>query len=308
MTRWPRIVCFVLVVFLPNVAAWADDSESIRNVATNSIGMKLALIPAGEFKMGSLQTVISLDGAYAGSSISSDKDEHRIHRVRITQPFYLGVYEVTCQEFRTVTGRIPTPVAFTRARTKDDMRRPLTYTTWYDAVHFCNLLSEREGWSPSIGYLVPKSTRCPMTFIRQMSSFWAARDIGCQRRQNGVRLPAPEARQYGISEIPLIAWPNTLGIAVIRGTGFIQWVKRRQMPGGFTTCTEGAWEWCNDRYSKDYYRLSALSDPKGPESGTAFVLRGGSYQSGLINIRSSNRDHQSRAKASTHGFRVARTP
>ena len=293
-----------------NVAAWADDSESIRNVATNSIGMKLALIPAGEFKMGSLQTVISLDGAYAGSSISSDKDEHPIHRVRITQPFYLGVYEVTCQEFRTVTGRIPTPVAFTRARTKDDMRRPLTYTTWYDAVHFCNLLSEREGSGALLS--ISRAEIDSMSHdlysadvVILAGSLW---DIGCQRRQNGSMLAWPEARQYGISEIPLIAWPNTLGIAVIRGTGFIQWVKRRQMPGGLHDMYGSAWEWCNDRYSKDYYRLSALSDPKGPESGTAFVLRGGSYQSGLINIRSSNRNHQSRAKASTHGFRVARTP
>src|SRR5262249_1018949 len=54
---------------------------------TNSIGMKLILIRAGEFLMG------SPDG-------DGDDDEHPQHRVRITQPFYLGVHEVTRGQFR----------------------------------------------------------------------------------------------------------------------------------------------------------------------------------------------------------------
>ena len=53
-------------------------------VITNSIGMKLALIPAGEFLMGSLDSV--------GHGSMNVKPQHR---VRITQPFYLGVYEQT---------------------------------------------------------------------------------------------------------------------------------------------------------------------------------------------------------------------
>src|SRR5262249_14669001 len=55
----------------------------------NSIGMKLKLIPAGEFLMGSSHT----------DSGPSD-DEEPPHRVRITQPFYLGIHQVTRGQFR----------------------------------------------------------------------------------------------------------------------------------------------------------------------------------------------------------------
>ena len=35
------------------------------------------------------------------------------------------------------------------------------------------------------------------------------------------------------------------------------------------------WEWCSDWFNSGYYALSAATDPRGPEQGTARVLRGG---------------------------------
>ena len=60
-------------------AEYLDNSEMV----TNSIGMKLVLIPAGEFLMGSPE-----------DEEGRDKDELQ-HRIRITKPFYLGQTEVT---------------------------------------------------------------------------------------------------------------------------------------------------------------------------------------------------------------------
>ena len=57
---------------------------------TNSIGMKLVLIPAGEFLMGSPD----------GDDQAAGDDEKPQHRVRITRPFYLGATEVTRGQFR----------------------------------------------------------------------------------------------------------------------------------------------------------------------------------------------------------------
>ncbi len=37
------------------------------------------------------------------------------------------------------------------------------------------------------------------------------------------------------------------------------------------------WEWCADWWSSDYYANSPRDEPRGPESGSARVLRGGSY-------------------------------
>ena len=73
---------------------------------TNSIGMKLTLIPSGEFKMGSGEsaeaTAAFFNKTYGEDRLTADsfKDEHPQHRVRITKPFYLGTYHVTRGQFR----------------------------------------------------------------------------------------------------------------------------------------------------------------------------------------------------------------
>src|SRR5262249_47320604 len=67
----------------------AQDAARAPRVLTNSIGVKLARIPAGEFLMGSPPGDDQAEG-----------DEKPQHRVRITRPFYLGVTEVTRGQFR----------------------------------------------------------------------------------------------------------------------------------------------------------------------------------------------------------------
>ncbi len=42
------------------------------------------------------------------------------------------------------------------------------------------------------------------------------------------------------------------------------------------------WEWVADRYSEDYYSQSPSKNPKGPEKGTLWVIRGGSWHSGAM--------------------------
>src|SRR5262249_25763603 len=61
-------------------------------VITNSIGMKLAYIPAGKFRMGSPPG-------------EAERDDSEVpHEVTISRPFYMGVYEVTQGEFNKVMG------------------------------------------------------------------------------------------------------------------------------------------------------------------------------------------------------------
>ena len=93
---------------------------------TNSIGMKLVLIPAGEFLMGS-----------PDSDKDAQADEKPQHRVRITRPFYLGATEVTQGQYRAVTGQSPS-----HFKGSDDL--PVEQVSWEDAIAFCDKLSELE--------------------------------------------------------------------------------------------------------------------------------------------------------------------
>jgi len=94
-------------------------------VITNSMGMKLVLIPTGEFLMGSPDGDPS---AFAG--------EQPQHGVRITKPFYLGVTAVTQEQYEGVMGTNP-------SRFKG-AQLPVEDVSWDDAVAFCRKLGSQE--------------------------------------------------------------------------------------------------------------------------------------------------------------------
>jgi formylglycine-generating enzyme required for sulfatase activity len=109
---------------------------------TNAIGMKLVLIPAGEFLMGS-----------ADSDKNALADEKPQHGVRITQSFYLAATEVTQGEYEMVMGRNPSKFSaqgdYRKAVAGEDtLRHPVENVSWNEAREFCNKLSAREGLKP----------------------------------------------------------------------------------------------------------------------------------------------------------------
>ena len=109
------ILSIVLLVVAP---ALGQQSKEI----TNSIGMKLVLIPAGTFTMGSPVGEVGR------------KDDETPHEVTISKSFYLGSHEVTQGEYDKVMGNNPS--AFKGAK------NPVEKVSWEDAVSFCKRLSE----------------------------------------------------------------------------------------------------------------------------------------------------------------------
>ena len=84
---------------------------------TNSVGIKLKLIPTGTFTMG---------------DVTGGTDE-RPHQVMLTKAFYIGVYEVTNAQWKRVVGRVPSMWQ------EDD--HPVERVSWDDAIQFCRNLS-----------------------------------------------------------------------------------------------------------------------------------------------------------------------
>ncbi|MFT5327608.1 MAG: sulfatase activating formylglycine-generating enzyme, partial [Planctomycetaceae bacterium] len=105
-------------------------SASQPGVAANSIGMKLKLIPAGEFLMGS-----------PSGQLNRQANEHS-HVVRITKPFYLQTTEVTQRQWQSVMGTEPWSG---QALIKTGSSFPATFVSWDDAMEFCRKLSVAEG-------------------------------------------------------------------------------------------------------------------------------------------------------------------
>src|SRR5262245_58422092 len=105
---------------------------------TNSLGMRLALIPPGRCRMGSPE----------------DEDDHGsdevAHEVRITRPFYLGVFSVTQAQFQAVMGVNRSHCSAGKAgralvKGLDTRDFPAEMVSWEDAVAFCERLSKRDG-------------------------------------------------------------------------------------------------------------------------------------------------------------------
>src|SRR5262249_35903129 len=94
----------------------------------NSIGMKLRLIQAGEFTMGTPET-----------EQGHSRDEEQ-HKVKITHPFYMGAYEVTQEQFQWVMGYNPSRFTAAKGGGPDF---PVEPVTWEQAQAFCKKLSER---------------------------------------------------------------------------------------------------------------------------------------------------------------------
>ena len=95
-----------------------------RKEITNDIGMRLVLLPVGDFSMGESESQYAFD------------DERPRHRVSMATPFYMGKYEVTQKEYVAVMGR---NLSFFRSE-----NRPVESVSWNDAREFCRKLGVLE--------------------------------------------------------------------------------------------------------------------------------------------------------------------
>src|SRR5438132_8977183 len=101
-------------------------AETRDQMITNAIGMKLTLIPAGKFLMGS-----------PTDEAERDADEGQ-HEVVITKPFYMGVHEVTQREYERGLGK---NVSVFNPKSGGSLDHPVEQVLWGEAVEFCKKLS-----------------------------------------------------------------------------------------------------------------------------------------------------------------------
>lgn len=102
--------------------------EYHQNSFVNSIGMKLKWIESGTFIMGSLE---------------GSEDELPVHLVTISKPFYMGVYEVTQEQWKQIMGKNHSEF--------EDGRWPVENVSWNEVQKFIKKLSEKE----NIQYRLP---------------------------------------------------------------------------------------------------------------------------------------------------------
>ena len=137
----PLLAALISFALLSGAPAPVYKHRDPPKTITNSIGMKLAHIPAGKFLMGSPE-----------SEKRRLAHEGPAHEVRIAKAFYLGTYEVTQGEYEKVMGKNPSWFSATGGG-KDKVtglktdRFPVENVAHDDAVKFCERVTAlKEGF------------------------------------------------------------------------------------------------------------------------------------------------------------------
>lgn len=274
--------------------AWAEYLK-IDVVSTNKLGMQFALIPPGEYLMGSsaadVAAVMAAVTPDSGFKVEYAQDEQPPHRVRITQPFQLGVYEVTQHEWQDVMGTQPSHFSKSGNGKEavsgwDTSRFPVENVSWENATEFCRKLSSREG----VMYRLPAEAEWEYACRAGTTSAFHFGNVS-----NGAQANVYSNYPYGTTtKGPYLERTSRAGSYGANSFGL------HDMHGN-------VWEWCRDGYDAKFYGRTRTDDPENGHSVEFRVLRGGAWNLNSWFSRSADRYGRSTVhRLPSYGLRVCR--
>jgi len=274
--------------------SWGIPKELTLDLS-NKVTMKLVLIPAGKFMMGSPneeQVRFRKDAIVAGLPAGDWFKDETQHELTISKPFYMGVTHVTVDQFaafvkdsgyKTDAEKDGWSIGFEIKDGKIVLKRvegcswrnpsfdqkgdhPVVQVSWNDAKAFCEWLSKKSGKTVVLPteaqweYACRAGTKTayPWGDDPNAGKGWA----NCADQSLKKKLPnAPDEWKF-------FSWDD--GFVFTSPAGSF-----KANAFGLYDMTGNARQWCQDRYG-DYER-GAATDPTGADAGSLRVLRGGSW-------------------------------
>ena len=292
--------CFSLVL-VAGCSNEEGESPVLTLTLAPGVTMNLVRIEAGKFTMGSPDT-----------EKDRSKDEGPQHQVTISRPFYIGATEVTRGQFAAFVadsgykttaekegwayafdgksfGKV-TGASWRKVGFQQTDSHPVVCVSWDDATAFCAWLKSKTGKSA----LLPTEAQWEYACLAGTTTVFSFGDSPEELHKHA---------NYCEKSCTLdLSWKDK---DHDDGYGFTSPVgSYKANPWGLYDMHGNVWEWCADWHA-DSYANADTRDPKGPATGMARVLRGGSWYINPQRCRAAYRSWSSPGfRGRSHGFRV----
>ncbi len=290
------IVMMMMVKML--VIGYENPSAPIEspNVGT------LMPIPSGTFTMGSPKTEMNR---------YPDETQHIV----TLSGFFMSKYEITQEQYKEVMRSNQSYFrgnSYLPAAGENQDNRPVESVSWYDAIVFCNTLSIKEGLTPA--YSIDGNTN-PKDWEKVPGYKEPAWDVVCNWDANGYRLPTEAEWEYACRAGTTTAYntgdtfsDNTAWYVGNSDSKTHEVGKKPANAYGLYDMHGNVWEWCWDWYGYGDYPSAVEENPRGAASSMfGRILRGGSWGSGVHDLRSATRRYSGpNSWFNFLGFRVLR--
>jgi formylglycine-generating enzyme required for sulfatase activity len=212
-----------------------------------------------------LDMVFVKGGIFMMGCADSSQPERPKHFVTLDS-FWIGKYPITQAQWKAVMGNNPSHF--------EEDNLPVNQVSWDDTQSFIKKINRK--------------TKKKYRLLTEAEWEYAARG---GNKSKGYKYAGSDA-------IGEVAW---YGNNSLREPTLVGQKKANEL--GIFDMSGNVSEWCNDWYDGDYYKNSPSKNPKGPESGSFHVIRGGSYwqQSHECFVHSRT---NSRSSESSTGFRI----
>ena len=241
---------------MPLPKGWTREAKRVKVVSpagerdleidyyTNTIGMKLVVVPPGDCVMG---------GVRYRRSVSLK------HAVRITKSFYMGAHEVTNAQYALCKPDHDSRDTI-HDHPLDKPSQPVIEVSWKAAQAFCAWLTAKE----KVRYRLPTEAEWEYACRAGSGALYPWGNSPDPKRLNY----RDEASKLGSHDKGSDGFPATSPAGSFAPNAF-----------GLYDMVGNVSEWCHDWRDRDrgYYKRSPFRDPQGPPSGEQKINRGGSW-------------------------------
>ena len=326
---WGRGLVSAALALLAALTGWSAAGEQAPKERVVDLGggvkMALVLIPAGSFTMGSTENDLNaLEARLPGLPEVLLSDEKPSHKVAISKTLWMGKHEVTVGQFRrfvegtgyktdaekgtggfngVVVGldtkepkvEVAKDMNWRNPPFKQTDDHPVVCVSWNDATAFADWLNATDKGRPAgSSYRLPTEAEWEYACRAGTTACYQWGDDPDKGKGwcNAGDLTAKRA----FPDWDVFDWDDgflyTAPVGSFKANGF----ELHDMHGN-------ALEWCQDWHAP--YREGEQTDPAGPASGHAHVLRGGSWHELCLSLRSASRSRaEPRWRDLRTGFRL----